>query len=301
MSAEVEPGPMRLMRSWPGAGVAAVYRWRRRSQSLRKELLWTALMSVGLLTLSAVLQQAWLSETTVAGDRIGGVLHRWLIASGIGMGLLFLPLAALLGASSIPSVAEQETVEAALLTHLSPFDMVMGRLLAAFRPLGFATALSYGFWLTAQAVWSVLPNGMADALIAISLAHLALFCALLMTGAVSALFTVGRKPGRIRGAVTGLGFSILCVSGILLVNPIVSRMNDPVRLIEGVLLVNPICAVTTSYKMDLLRSRWLYGRTEAPEFEFAYPPPQASAALFVCITLIAQGAAARRLRRIYQG
>lgn len=98
----------------------------------------------------------------------------------------------------------------------------------------------------------------------------------------------------------GMGWTALCLSAILLTNPQIQRMENPVRLIEGTLLVNPLCAVTTSYKLDLLRTRWLYSRSNASEFAFEYPPPLASAALFLGVALATQGLTALRLQRLYQ-
>lgn len=202
MTVEARPDGSSLtrfaVRLWLFSGVATVYRRQRRGHSPSIELLSTGLMVAGLLCVSALLQRVWLDAATVAGDTIGGTLHRCLISSGIGSCLLFLPLAALLGAISMPTAAEREAVQSELLTHLSPFDLALGRLLAGCRPLAAVVGLSCGFWVVAQAVWGVLPGSGAGAFAAILTAHGALACGLLMTAAISALFTTGRSPGQIR-------------------------------------------------------------------------------------------------------
>jgi hypothetical protein len=77
-------------------------------------------------------------------------------------------------------------------------------------------------------------------------------------------------------------------------------MNSPTRLIETALWVNPVVAVTGPFQIDLLREGWLYNRTNAHDYPFAYPSPVASALLFALIGGGAMGLSAQRLRRAYR-
>ena len=95
-------------------------------------------------------------------------------------------------------------------------------------------------------------------------------------------------------------WTALCLLGILLLNPLLQRMDKPVRLIEGALLLNPLSAVSTVLNLDILRTEWVYTRTVAPEFPFLYPSAVASFAVFFLIGLGALALSAIRLRRAYR-
>jgi hypothetical protein len=257
-----------------------------------------ALMFSVLLAVAAWMQAGW-PERNAAGDTRAALLTRWLTTSLLSATPILLSVAALLGAGCVPTNSEAGEVQDALLTQLRPFEIVLGRLLAALRPVLLLLALSCGFWgLAARTPWGAGEIGGGAVLVA----HLALLCAVLMIGSVAALFATGRRPGRAwgRGAGVALALTVLSMTAILLIDPQVRRMDDPVRLIEGALLINPVAAVATPLKLDLLRTQWLYGHTTAPEFEFAYPPPLASATLFAAIAGAALVMTAWRLRAAYR-
>jgi hypothetical protein len=264
-----------------------------RGRSLQWDLLWALLMLAGLLTLAWALQRVWLEGGT-AGGFAQGVLRRWQITCAVGSSLLFPIVAAFLGAGSIPASAEAETAQAALLTRLRPFEIVAGRLLAALWPIILALTLSCGLWLGIQAIWS--PG--AD-WISILIQHLVALGGVYMIGALGALAATRTRPGRSwgRGVSIALCWMAFCVLAVLLADPQIRRMNDPARMIETTLLINPVAGATTALQLDLLRTRWLYERSAAPEYEFAYPAPQATTSLFFGLGLIAQGGTAMRLKR----
>ena len=63
----------------------------------------------------------------------------------------------------------------------------------------------------------------------------------------------------------------------------------------------PAAAVTTALQFDVLRSSdWIYNRTVAPEYPFAYPAPLTSAGLFLFVSVVALSISALRLRRAYR-
>ena len=95
-------------------------------------------------------------------------------------------------------------------------------------------------------------------------------------------------------------WTALCLLGILLLNPLLQRMDKPVRLIESALLLNPLSAVSNTLNLDILRTEWIYTRTVAPEFPFLYPSVVASFSVFVLIGLGALALSAIRLRRAYR-
>jgi hypothetical protein len=90
------------------------------------------------------------------------------------------------------------------------------------------------------------------------------------------------------------------VTALLLANPLIRRMDKPERLIEALLLINPVVAVTSACQLDVLRTEWIYERTDAPEYPFAYPPPLASAGVFVLLGGGALTLSAARIRRAYR-
>jgi hypothetical protein len=248
-----------------------------------------------LLALAWSLQQVWLQGGTV-GSQAQGALRRWLISSAAAAAALFPTLAAFLGAGAIPTRVEAAATREVLLTHLRPYEIALGRLLATLWPLLLALGLSCGFWLAAQAF---LPGigGIAQILAL----HLVLLSAVYMVGAIAALGATRRVPGRAweRGVSMALLWTALCMTALLLANPQIRRMNDPVRLIEATLLINPVAAATTTLQLDLLRTPWLYARTDAPDYDFAYPSPWATMGLYYGFGLVAQEATARRLKHAF--
>jgi hypothetical protein len=264
-----------------------------RGRIWRHDLLWAALMIAGLLALAWPLQRIWL-EGGARGGFAEAELRRWQIAAGLATALLFPALAAFLGAGAMPTAVEAEATRAMLLTRLRPFAIAAGRLLAALWPILVALAFSTAFRMAAQAVWH-LPGGIA----AILELHIVALSAVYMIGAVGALCAVRRGPGRAwgRGVSVGLLLLAFCTLAVLLADPQIRRMDDPTRLIEGALLINPAAGAATAVQLDLLRTRWIYDRSAAPEYEFAYPSPLATTGLFCVCGSVALAATAWRLRR----
>jgi hypothetical protein len=290
----------RSRRGLPFSGVAAVFLWRMRSRNARRDLLWTGVLLAVLLILAAMLQTKW-EQVNLYSGTAPHFLLRWLRIGAASAAFLFLPCAAVLGAGAVPPTAEFETTQAALMTRLTALDICVGRLLAALWPLISTLLASCAFWLAAQLGWRFVEGGLHGFGPILS-AHLVLFCAVIMVGAVGFLFATRRRPGRVwgRGAVVALLWVALCLTALFLCNPQIQRMNDPTRLIEGTLLLNPVAAVATAYQWDILRTPWLYDHTDAPEYPFLYPPTLASAGIFMLTGLGALGLAALRLRRAYR-
>ena len=228
-------------------------------------------------------------------------LVRWISMSGLVGALLLLPIASVLGAMAVPPRARFEQTQSALMTHLTPLDLCAGRLLASLWPVLTSLLASCGFWLVVQILWRSVPGAVAG-YTAIVLMHFVLFCAVFMVGGWRSCWPrAGGRDGR-GDVARALGYSgpTLCIAGILLVNPIVRRMNDPTRLISAALVVNPASAAAVSLKMDVLRLPWLYEHSDAPEYPFAYPPVWASCLIFAGIGVGAMALAARRTLHAYR-
>ncbi len=291
---------VRERRGLPLSGIVAVFRWRMRSRNAWRDLLWTVVLLGGLLGVSALLQTTW-AQTDVYAGLAPGFLLRWLTMGAAGAAFLFLPCAAVLGAGAVPTTAEFEATQSALMTRLTAFDLCIGRLLAALWPLESTLLASCAFWLAAQLGWRFL-SGALHGFGPILIAHLVLLCAVIMIGAVGFLFATRRRPGRVwgRGALVALLWAAFCIAALLLFKGQMQKMTNPTRLIDGMLLLNPVSAVATAFQWDILRAPWLYDHTVAPDYPFLYPAPLASAGLFALIGVGALGAAAFRLRRAYR-
>jgi hypothetical protein len=287
-------------RSTPLYGVAVVFRRQMRSRNAWRDLAWTGALLGGLLALSDALQRTWAQSSVYSGNAPDFLL-RWLAMGAAGAALLLLPCAAVLGAGAVPPQSEFEATQTALLTHLTAFDICAGRLLAGLWPVLSTLLASCAFWLAAQLGWRFVP-GALHGFGPICVAHLTLLCAVFMVGAVGFLFATRRRPGRLwgRGATVALLWALFCMTTLFLANPLLLRLQDPTRLIAGTLLLNPASAVTTAFDMDVLRTNWLYDRTDAPQYPFVYPPPLASAGLFALLGGGALGLSAMRLRRAYR-
>jgi hypothetical protein len=281
-------------------GAALVFRYQMRRRNALHDLGWSLTLLGLLLAVSAGLQAFW-QQVPVYNSVEPRFLLRWLTLGAVGASFLFLPLAAVVGARAVPTTAEFEVTQSALLSRLTPFDLVEGRLMAALWPLISALLASCAFWLAAQLVWRFVP-GPGGGYLPILIAHLTLLLAVQMVGAVGFLFATKRRPGQLwgRGTVAGLFWTAACLGGVLLLDPVWSRLNAPARLIEVALMINPAVAAATAFGMDVLRSNWLYDRTVAPQYPFLYPAPLASAAFFLAVSLVAKTLATVRLDRAYR-
>lgn len=274
--------------------VSAVWRYELRRRRAARALLIT-------LTLLAILAVcAW-----QAGGQLGaqarynagaGALAQAYVAYAAAAAVLLPAAAALAGALAIPTAGEAASIEAALATHIRPGHMLAGRLLARSSPVLAALCASCVYWCLA-AIMLRLPGGAA----AVLASHAVIASAALMVSGVAALLASRTRPGSfpVLGALAALAWLGLLAAAIVLANPLVDRMNDPVQVIEGALLVNPVVAAATPAHADLLRSRWVYNLTDAPDYEFAYPPAAASALLFAGAGAVLLLAASARLKRAY--
>lgn len=299
---EAEPGPsIRRERRWPLVGVALVFRRQRRARRLLWELMGALGLLALLLAMAAGLQNLFFGRLTVYSNNEVRFLLRWLTTETIAAALLLPCAGSLLGAGAAPVSAEREAIQALLLTRLSAWDIVTGRLLAALWMPFCLLGASLGVWVAVAFRFRFLPEniGGVRALLA---AHLVLFAMLVMSGAVGFLFALRKRPGRAweRGALLSLSLSLVCLFGLFTLNGPMRRMQDPTRLIEAALIINPISGVSAALDKDILRVPWIYNRTEAPEYPFYYPVPLATAGVLLGIALCANTTAAVLFRRSYR-
>jgi hypothetical protein len=271
----------------------------RRRNAVR-DLAGGLLLLAVVLAGSAALQVTWAQQNVYSGAP-PALLLRWLTVSMVSAPLLLLPCAAILGAGAAPARDEFVETQEILLTDLSPADVVAGRLAAALWPLMTAVLASAALWLGIQLALKPVPGG-TGAYGAIASAHLVLLSSVYVVGALAQMAAIHRRSGRraILGAAAGAGLSALCIAAILLINPLIRRSEDPRWMIETALLVNPCAACASALDLDVLRTNWLYDRTEAPAYAFVYPPAPATAALFAACGTCALMIAAARLRRAYR-
>ena len=282
-------------------GIPVVFQQQMRGRRPWRDLIWMGVLVVCQEAIAAGLQAAVMPLREYSGDT-PHFLHRWLSMAALAAPLLYLPLAAVLGALAAPQVSRFEETQSMLLTHLTPLDLCAGRLLACLWPLISALLASCAISLTVQLVWRPLAPESADGYVAIFVMHLVLLTSVVAIGAIGFLFAMRRRPGRVwaRGTVVALMAAVLAVTGLFLVNAVVRRLDNPTGLIYGMLLINPATASTSALRMDVLRVPWLYERTDAPEYPFNYPPPLASCALFSASAVAALALSAARLRRAYR-
>jgi len=285
----------------PGAGIPIVFQQQMRSRCPWRDLIWTSVLVICHEAIAAGLQYSIMPAREYSGDT-PGFLHRWLSMAALAGPLLYLPIAAVLGAVAAPPVSRFEETQSMLLTRLTPFDVCAGRLLSWLWPLISALLASCAISLTVQVIWRPLFPGSADGYAAIFVVHLILLASVLAIGAIGFLFAMRRRPGRVlaRGTIAALLSAVLAVMGLFLCNPVIGRMENPTGLIYGLLVINPATASAAALRMDVLRVPWLYDRTVAHDFPFSYPPPLASCALFTGIAMAALALSAVRLRRAYR-
>ena len=299
-------------RQWPLGGALLVARQRVR-RTLRRDLLWMALLLAALLGVSGLLET---EPPTPSGGMVSSPLFwqgtaiylfsvhafclRWLLTFVFGAALVLMPLAGVMGAQAVPRAPEKEAVQAALLTRLRAGDVCLGRLLAALWPLAVLLGVSCAGWTCLQLGTRFVPE-MGTGIKQIWSVHLVLLGSAWLAGSVGFVFATRLRPGAVwgRGAVMGLGTAVLCLGGIVLVNPLVQSLHDPVPLINGTLLLNPLAGAASALKVDVLRTRWLYAHTDAHDYPFAYPAAWVTAGVFLVIGAICIGAAAWGMRRAY--
>lgn len=311
-----------MINTWLFAGVGLVLRQRLRRNTRRNLLCAVSLLAIllgvsGLFAVQASSPEAlnypdsshFRAEALWAGTvfalySMPSILARCMILYACGASVALMPLAGLLGAQAAPRAAEAPAVQEALLTRLRPGEICLGRLLAGLWPLLSAAGLSGVFWLLLQSGPLALPeqqNRMSGFQQILSV-HCILMSAVFMAGSLGYLFASRLQPGALwgRGAGIALALSALFITGIVLVNPLVQRLKNPVPLIDAVLLLNPIAGVASALKLDLLRTAWLYEHTDAHHYPFAYPMPFMTAGLFLAIGLVSLRISAKLLQYAYR-
>ena len=285
----------------PGRGVCVVFQRQMRARCPFRDLIWMAVLVLCHAALSLGLQSMVMPAREYASNPPHFLL-RWLSMAALVGPLLYLPIAAALGAFAAPPISRFEETQSMLLTRLTPFDVCAGRLFASLWPLITAILAVCALALSAQLIWRPLPRGSTDGYIAILLMHMVLLCAAFAIGAIGFLFAIRRRPGRTlaRGTCVAVAGAVLSMSILFLANSMIRRLDNPTSLIYGALLVNPATAATTALHLDILRMPWLYERTDAPEYPFTYPSPLASCALFATAGGVALAVSSVRLRRAYQ-
>lgn len=294
-------GSGRFLGALPGRGILVVFRHQMRARCPVRDLIWMGVLVLSFEAIAAGLQFSVMPAREYSGDT-PGFLHRWISMASLAGPLLFLPVAAALGALSVPPVSRFEETQSMLLTRLTPLDLCAGRLFAGLWPLIAAILASCAILLTVQLIWRPILAGPADGYLAIFVMHLVLLTSAVATGALAFLPAMRRRPGRVwsRGFLAALAAAALAVTGLFLANPILVRRNDPTGLIYGMLLINPVSASAAALHMDILRVPGLYERTNAHDYPFVYPPALGSCALFAAGAAVMLALSAARLRSAYR-
>lgn len=285
----------------PGTGVLIVFQQQMRARCPVRDLIWTAVLIGCHVAIFVGLQAVLIPNAQYVGEA-PSMLKQWMTMSSLTGPILYLPVAAVLGALAAPSAAQFAETQSMLLTRLAPIDICVGRVFAWLWPVLSAILGSCALWFTAQLIWRPLLAVSAEGYIAIGVMNLVLMTAALAAGAIAFLFAMRRRPGRVvaRGVAAALIASTLALAGLFIANPAIDRMDNPTALIFGLLLVNPATAAATAIHVDSLRLAWLYERTDAPAYPFRYPSPLGSCALFAGCAVGALALSSVRLRRAYR-
>jgi hypothetical protein len=283
------------------AGFAVVYRNRMRARCAARDLL-IGVTLTGLVISAGYVQTlgiGTLSRTIWSSNNAADLLTHWAIGAITVTGVLAAVLASILGAVSMPSVGEFESVQSSLLTRLKPIDICAGRLLAGIRIPGTMVLSSAAFWLGANLV--AVRYGTQPQYGPVVGAHITILLFSFALGGIAYLCSIKRRPGSnpVAGVCAALALGAICVSATWLVNPVIVRMDSPSRLIETTLLINPAVCIASAYQVDILREEWLYNHLQAQDYPFYYPSVSASCVLYLAAGCSAMGLSAVCLRRAY--
>lgn len=280
--------------------VVAHRQWRGRAWYW--EVSTALLLFASLLLLAVALQKIWLQtpwqHTSSTGDRWGTWLQQWISAAFVAEAFV-LPLSGVvLGAYTQPAPQETSEIKATLLTNLTPSELLAGRLLARLRIPLLCWLCSLLFWSLVQEFIHPLPDVQ---IVDVAKAHVVLLSALLMFASIGCLIAGKTSPGRspIRSLLGGYLLFLLLITSLFLANPLLNQMQDPTSAIVWLLFFNPIVAVTAPIKFDLLRTKWVYDHTLAPDYPFQYPSWIYQALAFLIITSIAFFIAQKRFTKAY--
>ncbi|CCW34471.1 hypothetical protein CTKA_00510 [Chthonomonas calidirosea] len=263
----------------------------------------TAALLFGLLLLIALgLQKLWLEtpwqHTSSVGDRWSGWLQQWASAAFVAIALL-LPLSGVtLGAYAQPAAVETVDFKASLLTGLTPFELLLGRLFAQLRLPLLCWLCSLLFWSYLQRAFHPLPDVH---MLAILKAHVALLSTLFLFASIGCLAAGKASPGRsiTRSLIVGYLLFFLLITDLFVFNPVLNTLQNPTDFFVALLFMNPVVAVTTPIKFDLLRTQWVYDHTSAPDYPFQYPSWLHQGLVFFGITLLLLLIAQKRCAKAY--
>ena len=255
----------------PGAGVWTVFIQEMRRRYRVRGAIWTLVLSVTHLAFAFALQSNLLPLTEYSPP-VDRTLSRVIMMEAITIPCLFLLLASVIGALVAPGKSEMKAIEAQLLTRLSAFDVCAGRLLAGHWNLIVSLTLSSIVWMLLNEVFRF-EKPVASGNFGILFVFIIQLGAVLLVGAISMLFAIRVKRERSLGSGAAAGgiWTVFSLAGILMLNPLIQKMEDPTRFIDALLLFNPGASAASALHHDILRWNWIYERTVAPEYPFSYP------------------------------
>ena len=286
----------------PLSGALLVFRYH-----LLRRHVWTDLASSMVIFLTTLLAASRLSaawaESSEYSNTTSDVMSAWLLTSLIVSSIILPFIAAVLGSVTVPAAIEFEMTQSALLTHLKPLDLVLGRLLAGIWPVIAAVLASLAFWLFAQLAKHFVV-GSLQGYLPILLGHCILLCVTILSASLSFLFAIKTRPGRanLRGTAAAISFCVFAAISPLLFHPETLRMRNPVGAIQFLLIFNPATAIAASFgsRFDLLRAPGIYEHTSFHDYNFTYPNPIGSLLVFLFMTIVCLAIASVRLRRAYR-
>ncbi len=211
---------------------------------------------------------------------------------------------AICGVEAVPSIAETGQIQGALLTHLKPWQIILGRMLAAASIPLLTTIISAAFWIVTSAVSS---SGQAGKIrfheiISTCAIHLLVLAHLSAMAGIS--YVAGTKSSPGRGVISGIlaGFTALAIgsSAVVLINPLLDRIAHPETLIYSALLLSPIAGIAAQMNLDPLRGDLLYSKVQAHDYQFSYPTAGAYLLLFAAVSCICLLTGSMQLRRAYR-
>lgn len=211
---------------------------------------------------------------------------------------------AICGVEAVPSIGETGQIQGALLTHLKPWQIILGRMLAVATIPLLATIISAAFWMVTSSVSS---SGQTESirfheLISTCAIHLLVLAHLSATVGISYVAGTKSTPGR--GVISGIlaGFTALAIgsSAVVLINPLLDRIAHPEPLIYCALLLSPIAGIAAQMNLDPLRGDLLYSKVQAHDYQFSYPNASAYLLMFASVSCICLLIGSMQLRRVYR-
>lgn len=278
-------------------GAAAVFLQRRRDSSSRRDAIIAGVLALAWIGLAVALRYLLFGEPSDGAMTPTRTARDWLSPSALSAVLVLMLSAAVIGAAAAPSNVDKGEIEAALAAGVTSKSICGGRLIAALQLCLIGIFVSYLDWFFLQAFVQVVPPSDGG-WFAILLAHIAMLCGTLMSGAVGFLFSIGESgSSRGTGIAIGLLFVSALIAGPVLIQPFLHMWDDPSSLIAALLIINPVWAVDNALGRDILHSPWIYAHTSAADYNLPYLPVAATAALYLAVGVAALWLSSVRLRR----